>query len=152
MMNTPLDADTRGEYLQWLSLASHEYFHAWSGKRLRPVELGPFDYENEVYTKSLWLVEGITDYYADLVLARAGVVTKTEFLGALSAQIRSLQMTPGRLEQPVEMASYDAWINYYRANENSAEHFDQLLREGSGAGIPAGREHQAAHGRGSFAR
>ena len=119
MMNTPLDADTRGEYLQWLSLASHEYFHAWNGKRLRPVELGPFDYENEVYTKSLWLVEGITDYYADLMLARAGVVTKTEFLGALSAQIRSLQMTPGRLEQPVEMASYDAWINYYRPNENT---------------------------------
>jgi predicted metalloprotease with PDZ domain len=119
MMNTPLDADTRGEYLQWLSLASHEYFHAWNGKRLRPVELGPFDYENEVYTRSLWLVEGITDYYADLMLARAGVVTTHEFLGALSAQIRSLQMTPGRLEQPVEMASYDAWINYYRANENT---------------------------------
>jgi predicted metalloprotease with PDZ domain len=119
MMNTPLDADSRGEYLQWLSLASHEYFHAWNGKRLRPVELGPFDYENEVYTTSLWLVEGITEYYADLMLARAGVVTKNEFLGALSTQIRTLQSTPGRLEQPVEMASYDAWIVYYRPNENT---------------------------------
>ncbi len=119
MMNTPLEADARDGYLQWLSLASHEYFHAWNGKRLRPVELGPFDYENEVYTRALWLVEGVTDYYADLMLARAGVVTPDEFLGALSAQIRNLQTTPGRLEQSVEMASYDAWIKYYRTDENT---------------------------------
>jgi predicted metalloprotease with PDZ domain len=119
MLNTPLEVDARDGYLQWLSLASHEYFHAWNGKRLRPVELGPFDYENEVYTRALWLVEGVTDYYADLMLARAGVVTRDEFLGALSAQIRNLQTTPGRLEQSVETASYDAWIKYYRSDENT---------------------------------
>ena len=120
VMNIPLDATkTRKGYLDWLSLASHEYFHAWSGKRLRPIELGPFDYENEVYTKSLWFVEGLTDYYADLMLVRAGVATMGEGLEALSDQIRSLQSTPGRLEQSVEMASYDAWIKYYRTDENT---------------------------------
>ena len=119
-MNIPLDAtSTREGYLEWLSLASHEYFHAWNVKRLRPVELGPFDYENEVYTRALWFVEGITDYYADLFLVRAGVATRDEYLDALSAQIRSLQTTPGRLEQSVEAASYDAWIKYYRTDENT---------------------------------
>ncbi len=119
LLNIPLESNARETYLEWLSLASHEYFHAWSGKRLRPVELGPFDYENEVYTKGLWFAEGLTDYYADLMLARAGVATRDEMLGALSAQIRNLQTTPGRLEQSVEMASYDAWIKYYRSDENT---------------------------------
>ena len=120
VMNIPLDAtSTRAGYLDWLNLASHEYFHAWNGKRLRPLELGPFDYENEVYTRSLWFVEGITDYYADLFLARAGVATPDEYLDILSEQVRSLQTTPGRLEQSVEQASYDAWIKYYRSDENT---------------------------------
>jgi predicted metalloprotease with PDZ domain len=120
LMNIPLEATkSRDGYLDWLSLASHEYFHAWNVKRLRPVELGPFDYENEVYTRSLWFVEGLTDYYADLFLARAGVATRDEFLDALSTQVRSLQTTSGRLEQSVEAASYDAWIKYYRTDENT---------------------------------
>jgi predicted metalloprotease with PDZ domain len=120
VLNIPLDATSSREgYLDWLNLASHEYFHAWNGKRLRPAELGPFDYENEVYTRALWFVEGITEYYADLFLVRAGVATRDEYLGALSEQIRSLQTTPGRLAQSAEAASYDAWIKYYRTDENS---------------------------------
>ena len=120
LMNIPLDATkSREGYIAWLSLASHEYFHAWNVKRLRPAELGPFDYENEVYTRSLWFVEGVTDYYADLLLVRAGVISRDEYLDALSAQVRALQTTPGRLEQSVESASYDAWIKYYRTDENT---------------------------------
>jgi predicted metalloprotease with PDZ domain len=120
LMNIPLEAtQSRDGYLAWLSLASHEYFHAWNGKRLRPIELGPFDYENEVYTRALWFVEGITDYYADLFLVRAEVATRDEYLAALSKQVRSLQTTAGRLEQSVESASYDAWIKYYRSDENT---------------------------------
>ena len=120
LMNIPLDSTkTRDAYLEWLSLASHEYFHAWNVKRLRPAELGPFDYENEVYTSALWFVEGVTDYYADLFLVRARVATRDEFFAALSEQIRTLQTTPGRLEQSVEAASYDAWIKYYRSDENT---------------------------------
>lgn len=110
---------SRHAYLEWLSYASHEYFHAWNVKRLRPIELGPFDYENEVYTKALWFVEGVTDYFADLQIHRAGVSSRDEYLESLSSAIRTLQTTPGRLVQSAEMASYDAWIKYYRQDENS---------------------------------
>lgn len=120
VLNSPRDSmSSREAYVDWLSLAAHEYFHAWNVKRLRPRELGPFDYENEVYTSALWLVEGGTDYYADLLLVRSGITTRDEHLAALSTQIRTLQTTPGRLEQSAEMASYDAWIKYYRPTENS---------------------------------
>ena len=110
---------TRRAYLSWLGLASHEYFHAWNVKRLRPVELGPFNYEEEVLTRSLWVAEGVTDYYADLALHRAGLSTREELLDAISNQIEDLQATPGRLVQSVEQASFDAWIRYYRPDENS---------------------------------
>src|SRR5439155_10636151 len=87
--------------------------------RLRPAELGPFDYENENITRSLWVVEGFTDYYADLQVERAGLQTREEYLEDLSSTIELLQTTPGRLVQSAEMASFDAWIKYYRPDENS---------------------------------
>jgi predicted metalloprotease with PDZ domain len=111
---------TRGAYAAWLTTVTHEMFHAWNGKRLRPVELGPFDYEHEVLTRSLWVVEGITDYYGDLLANRAGLLTRDEFLSGLSSTIEDVQTTPGRLLQSVELASFDAWIRYYRPDENSA--------------------------------
>ena len=110
---------TRRAYIGWLELASHEYFHAWNIKRLRPAELGPFDYENENITRSLWIAEGFTDYYADLQVERAGLQTRDEYLEDLSETIELLQTTPGRLVQSAEMASFDAWIKYYRPDENS---------------------------------
>ena len=110
---------TRRAYNTWLDLASHEFFHVWNVKRLRPVELGPFDYENENHTRSLWIAEGVTDYYADLALHRAGLITRDEYLDSLSDKIEELQTTPGRLVQSAEMASFDAWIKYYRPDENS---------------------------------
>ncbi len=103
----------------WLSLASHEYFHAWNGKRLRPVEHGPFAYEHEVYTKSLWVVEGITSYYQHILLRRAGFNTRAEYLGNASGLIAGVQKTPGRTVQSLSEASYDAWIKTYRPDENS---------------------------------
>ena len=110
---------TRQSYLAWLELASHEIFHAWNVKRLRPVELGPFDYENENFTRSLWVVEGVTDYYGELQVHRAGLSTEVEYLDALSNKIEEVQTTPGRTVQSAEMASQDAWIKYYRPDENS---------------------------------
>jgi predicted metalloprotease with PDZ domain len=110
---------SRRSYLDWLGLVSHEFFHVWNGKRLRPVELGPFDYENEVYTRSLWVVEGITSYYTELGVRRAGLCTNEEFLERLSRLIDRLQATPGRLVHALDMASYDAWIKFYRNDENS---------------------------------
>ena len=119
MMASPWATGTRDKYVDWLSLASHEYFHLWNVKRLRPIELGPFDYERENYPRSLWISEGLTDYYADVQLARAGLISRDEYLELLSNAIRALQSTPGRLTQPVETASFDAWIKHYRPDENS---------------------------------
>ena len=119
LMTNRWSTRTRRAYLSWLQLASHEYFHAWNVKRLRPVELGPFDYENENITRSLWIVEGFTDYYADLQVQRAGLQSRDEYLDDLSNTIELLQTTPGRLVQSAEMASFDAWIKYYRPDENS---------------------------------
>jgi predicted metalloprotease with PDZ domain len=110
---------TRKAYLGWLELASHELFHVWNGKRLRPSALGPFDYEREAHTSSLWVVEGITDYYGDLLLHRAGLSTRDEFLASLSNKIEALQTTPGRAVQSIVGASFDAWIKLYRPDENS---------------------------------
>jgi predicted metalloprotease with PDZ domain len=119
MMATRWKMATRASYVDWLSLASHEYFHLWNVKRLRPVELGPFDYEKENYPRSLWVSEGLTDYYGDLQVRRAGLTSPGEYLALLSDAIRTLQTTPGRLRQSVEMASFDAWIKQYRPDENS---------------------------------
>jgi predicted metalloprotease with PDZ domain len=110
---------TRKAYLNWLELASHELFHVWNGKRLRPIELGPFDYEREVHTTSLWAVEGITDYYGDVLVHRAGLSSPQEFLDSLSDKIEEVQTTPGRAVRSVSLASLDAWIKLYRPDENS---------------------------------
>jgi len=110
---------TERDYRGFLSLVAHEFFHLWNVKRIRPDALGPFDYTQENYTKVLWVAEGITDYYADLTLRRAGLVTESEFLTATARSMWSLQNTPGRLEQTVEESSFDSWIKYYRQDENS---------------------------------
>jgi predicted metalloprotease with PDZ domain len=111
---------TRRAYLGYLSLVAHEHFHAWNIKRLRPIELGPFDYENENYTKALWIAEGFTDYYAGLLVKRPGISTRDEFFEELSGHIDAVQSTPGRLVTSADMSSYDTWIKQYRPDENTA--------------------------------
>ena len=111
---------TRSAYLDFIGTLAHEYFHNWNVKRLRPVELGPFDYENENYVKTLWVAEGFTDYYSDILNKRAGIQTRDEYLNALSNQIEQVQTIPGRLVTPVAMASFDTWIKQYRPDENLA--------------------------------
>jgi predicted metalloprotease with PDZ domain len=106
-------------YKAFLGLVAHEYFHLWNVKRIRPDALGPFDYENENYTKSLWIAEGGTEYYSNLLLARAGINSDKELLGGLASGIQQLQSRPGRFETSLEDASFDAWIKYYRQDENS---------------------------------
>ncbi len=120
LMTSRWQMRARKGYLDWLTLVSHELFHAWNVKRRRPVELGPFDYERAVHTRSLWVAEGLTAYYGALLVHRAGLSTRDEYLSELSSEIRDLQTTPGRLVQSVEQASYDAWTKYYRRNENSS--------------------------------
>jgi predicted metalloprotease with PDZ domain len=105
--------------LGWLGLVSHEYFHLWNVKRLRPVELGPFDYENENYTRSLWLAEGVTSYYGELALGRTKLATREQALQSFGSAISALQNTPGRLVTPLEQNSFDAWIKLYHSDENT---------------------------------
>lgn len=119
LMTSRWKSRTREAYADWLALVSHELFHAWNVKRLRPAELGPFDYEGEVYTRSLWFAEGVTSYYDELLIHRAGLTQRDDYLKKLSKQIEGLQTTPGRLVQPLDEASFDAWIKYYRRDENT---------------------------------
>lgn len=107
------------DYRGFLGLVSHEFFHLWNVKRIRPDALGPFDYTQENYTKVLWVAEGITDYYSDLVLRCAGLVSESEYLAAMARAMQNLQNTPGRLVQSAEESSFDAWVKYYRPDENS---------------------------------
>ncbi len=106
-------------YQDFLGLVSHEYFHLWNVKRLRPKALGPFDYQQENYTTSLWLAEGFTSYYDNLILRRAGLISVENYLKLLAADINLVENVPGRKIQTVTEASFDTWIKFYRPNENS---------------------------------
>jgi len=107
------------EYRKVLGLISHEFFHLWNVKRIRPQGLGPFDYTREVYTNNLWVAEGVTSYYDDLFLRRAGLISPDAYLKLLADQVKSYRDKPGRFVQPLAEASFDAWIKYYRRDENS---------------------------------
>jgi len=106
-------------YESFLALVAHELFHAWNGKRIRPAVLGPFDYVRESYTRELWVVEGITTYYTDLVLRRAGLISPQRYLEKQADQVTRLMGIPGRMVQPLEDASFDTWIKFYRPDSNS---------------------------------
>jgi predicted metalloprotease with PDZ domain len=108
------------KYDNFISLCAHEYFHAWNVKRIRPIELGPFDYNNEVYTKQLWVAEGITSYYDELLMLRAGFWNKEKYLQNLAAKLNYNDNTPGAKIQSLAESSMDAWIKFYRPDENSA--------------------------------
>ncbi|HEY8205493.1 MAG TPA: PDZ domain-containing protein [Pyrinomonadaceae bacterium] len=106
-------------YRRFGALVAHEFFHLWNVKRIRPDALGPFDYTKENYTRLLWVAEGITEYYSHLMLRRAGLISDEEYLAHLAQQIEDFQNTPGRHVMSAEEASFDAWIKYYRPDENS---------------------------------
>ena len=107
------------DYIGFLSLVAHEYFHLWNVKRIRPVELGPFDYDKENYTSLLWVMEGFTSYYDELLLLRSGYYTKEKYLSKLFGTLNYVEGSTGARVQPVAHASFDAWIKAYRPNENS---------------------------------
>jgi len=106
-------------YKGFLSLIAHEYFHLWHVKRLRPIQLGPFDYENENYTTQLWFFEGFTSYYDDYILHRAGFYDRDEYLALVTDNLMGVMNTPGDSIQSLAESSFDAWIKFYRPNENS---------------------------------
>ncbi len=110
---------TDSGYKRFLSLVAHEYFHLWNVKRIRPEALGPFDYQHENYTSLLWVAEGVTTYYDDLLLLRSGAYTQEQYLSKLAATITRVENQPGSRVQSLASSSFDAWIKGYRTDENS---------------------------------
>ena len=106
-------------YTTLLGLISHEYFHTWNVKRLRPAEFAEHDYARENYTELLWFFEGFTSYYDDLLLRRAGLIDDGTYLKLVTKTIHQVVQTPGRAIQTVAQASFDAWVKYYRQDENT---------------------------------
>ncbi|MEO7242306.1 MAG: peptidase M61 [Variovorax sp.] len=106
-------------YTTLLGLISHEYFHTWNVKRMRPKEFERYDYERENYTRLLWLFEGFTSYYDDLLLRRAGCIDDNTYLRLLGKTINGVLQGPGRLVQSVAASSFDAWVKYYRQDEQT---------------------------------
>ncbi len=107
-------------YVTLLGLISHEYFHTWNVKHLRPAEFTHYDYAGENYTQLLWFFEGFTSYYDDLLLRRGGLIDDATYLKLLNKTINQVLQTPGREVQAVAQASFDAWVKYYRQDENTA--------------------------------
>jgi predicted metalloprotease with PDZ domain len=116
-------ADPKAElsdgYVTLLGLISHEYFHTWNVKRLRPAEFARYDYTQENYTELLWFFEGFTSYYDDLLLLRAGLIDESRYLKLLAKTVTGVLAAPGRQVQSVAQSSFDAWVKYYRGDENT---------------------------------
>ena len=113
------DARVSEGYTTLRGLISHEYFHTWNVKRLRPAEFESYAYDRENYTGMLWFFEGFTSYYDDLLLRRASLLDNAGYLKLLNKTINQVMQTPGRLVQSVAAASFDAWVKYYRQDENT---------------------------------
>ncbi len=107
------------DYRNLLGLASHEYFHSWNVKRIKPASFVPYDLSREAYTRQLWAFEGFTSYYDDLMLVRSGVIDAKSYLELVGRTVTNVLRTPGREMQSVADSSFDAWIKYYRQDENT---------------------------------
>jgi predicted metalloprotease with PDZ domain len=114
-----------GGYRRFLFVVAHEFFHLWNVKRIRPVGLGPFDYTKEVYTGLLWLSEGSADYYAHLLLTRAGIMLPEEFYGFIGNEINTLQHQPGRSLMSAEESSWNAWLTSDNAVNNTISYYNK---------------------------
>ena len=112
-------AETSEGYANLLGLVSHEYFHTWNVKRLRPAEFARYDYTQENYTELLWFFEGFTSYYDDLFLRRTGLIDAARYLRLIARTVGAVLGAPGRRVQSVAQASFDAWVKYYRSDENT---------------------------------
>ena len=123
--------DTTAAYRTLLGLASHEYFHSWNVKRIRPAAFVPYDLTQENYTRLLWAFEGFTSYYDDLLLARAGLLSEAQYLDTLAQTMTTVMQRSGRLKQSLADSSFDAWIKYYRQDENAPNSLVSYYQKGS---------------------
>ncbi len=113
------DSGMPPNYQRFLSLCSHEYFHAWNVKRIKPGAFSPYRLDRRNYTRLLWVVEGVTSYYQDLMLLRSGLIGVPAYLRRLGEELARVYQTPGRLNQSLAEASFDAWDKYCKPEVNS---------------------------------
>ncbi|MFM7483586.1 MAG: M61 family metallopeptidase [Burkholderiaceae bacterium] len=118
-------------YRGFLGLCSHEYFHTWNVKRIKPAVFAPYDLTQENYTPLLWLFEGFTSYYDDLTLVRSGLIDRATYLGLLAKTINAVHKGSGRFKQSVAESSFDAWTKYYRQDENAPNAIVSYYQKGS---------------------
>ncbi len=123
------DIGVSDEYRTFLGLVSHEYFHLWNVKRMKPAAFTPYDLSQETHTGLLWVFEGITSYYDDLALLRSGIITVESYLELLGQTITRVLRGTGRRRQSVEESSFDAWTKFYKQDANAGERRRQLLRK-----------------------
>jgi predicted metalloprotease with PDZ domain len=129
------EAKTTAGYRKILSLASHEYFHTWNVKRIKPQPFMDYDLAHENYTRQLWFFEGFTDYYDDLMLVRAGIITPLEYLETEAENIGRVMAQSGRHKQSLAESSFDAWVKYYRQDENAPNAIVSYYQKGALAGL-----------------
>lgn len=123
--------DSTVAYRTFLGLTSHEYFHSWNVKRIKPAAFVPYDLTTENHTRLLWAFEGFTSYYDDLLLARAGLLTETQYLETLAGTLTTVMQRASRLKQSVAESSFDAWTKYYRQDENAPNSVVSYYQKGS---------------------
>jgi predicted metalloprotease with PDZ domain len=125
----------RDDYIKWLGLVTHEFFHVWNVRNMRPAELADIDYQHEQYTTQLWLAEGLTSYYDNLIMSRAGLIKPEEYMALLASDIYRLEITPGRFLSPVTEASVNAWIRHYQPKSNSLNNTISYYTKGAVIGF-----------------
>lgn len=131
----PGATDIGDGYLKLLGLISHEYFHSWNVKRMKPAAFTPYDLNREGMTRLLWAFEGITSYYDDLTLVRCGLIDEKRYLGLVAETITGVQRGAGRMKQTLEQSSFEAWTKYYRQDENSPNSIVSYYTKGSLAAL-----------------
>ncbi|MGH8491506.1 MAG: M61 family metallopeptidase [Moraxellaceae bacterium] len=125
------EANPGERYKTFLGLCSHEYFHSWNVKRIKPAAFIPYDLRAETVTPQLWAFEGITSYYDDLMLVRSGLISTQSYLELLAQQITRHLRVPGRFRQSVTESSQDAWTKYYKQDENAPNSIVSYYVKGS---------------------
>ena len=140
MMCSPWQMRGREDYIKWLGLVSHEFFHSWNIRRMRPAALAEYDYDQEVYTRELWLAEGLTSYYDNLLLFRGSLIDVSDYFKLLAEEIRDYETTPGREARSAELASFDTWIKQYKPDANKVNSTISYYRKGALIGLVSDME------------
>ena len=131
----PAGWDNPAGYKRWLAFIAHEYYHLYNVKRIRPIALGPFDYDRENYTNMLWVSEGFSVYYEYLILRRTGFLYRDEFFDRVREFISAFENRPGRLFQSARESSFDTWMKFFDRSENSANTTISYYDKGAALGL-----------------